>query len=67
MLNWIKRICAITVICMSLSVLPACNSYKDDYHESDYDQWLIEQVQTGHMTQDEADMIREEWKLLRNE
>ena len=33
-----------------------------DYHQSKDEQWLIEQVENGYLTQEQADAIREQQK-----
>lgn len=35
-------------------------SMTDDYHQSNDEKWLIEQVEKGHLTQEQADAIREQ-------
>ena len=35
---------------------------EDDYHKSKDEQWLIEQVENGYLTQEQADAIREQQK-----
>ncbi len=37
-------------------------SMNDDYHKSNDDKWLMEQVEKGYLTQEEADAIREQQK-----
>lgn len=35
---------------------------ENDYHRSNDEQWLIEQVEKGYLTQEQADVIREQQK-----
>ena len=59
----ITRILAIGVVCFMLAVTPTgCGGHAKDYHEFDNNKWLIEQVEQGNMTAEEARKIREEWK-----
>ena len=37
-------------------------SMENDYHQSKDEQWLIEQVEQGYLTQEQADAIREQQK-----
>lgn len=37
-------------------------SIKDDYHQSNDEKWLIEQVEKGCLTQEQADAIRAQQK-----
>lgn len=37
-------------------------SMENDYHQSNDEKWLIEQVEKGYLTQEQADAIREQQK-----
>lgn len=47
--------------CLILGSITGC-SMKDDYHQGNDDKWLIEQVEKGYLTQEQADAIREQQK-----
>ena len=67
MLTWIRNICLICTVCFTLTISSGCNWYKDDYHTSDDDVWLTEQVATGNMSEETANQIRELWKKEQDE
>ena len=57
----IKQYVVIVASVVILTTVPAgCGSRTDDYHQSNDDQWLIEQVEKGYLTQEQADAIREQ-------
>lgn len=59
-MNKIRRIITIIIICgfLTLGVYGCIKSH--GYHNMNDDKWLIEQVEKGYLTQEEADEIRRE-------
>ena len=59
MLKSIKKYTLIGITCGSLVLggYGCVNTVSNDYHESKDKQWLTEQVEKGHLTQEEADAI----------
>ena len=61
-----KKLKRYVVILASVTVLattPAgCGGRTEDYHQSHDEEWLIEQVEQGYLTQEQADAIREQQK-----
>lgn len=67
MLSSIKKIILIGASCAILSFGYGCNStVSDDYHMSNDEKWLTEQVQKGNLTQKEANDIIAKQKELKN-
>lgn len=60
-LKKLKRYTIILSSVMVLATTPAgCGGRTEDYHQSNDEKWLIEQVEKGHLTQEQADAIREQ-------
>lgn len=61
-----KKLKRYIVILASVTVLATtpvgCSGRTDDYHQSRDEEWLIEQVEQGYLTQEQADAIREQQK-----
>ncbi len=58
-----KRYAVILASVTVLTTTPAgCSGRIDDYHQSHDEEWLIEQVEQGYLTQEQADAIREQQK-----
>ena len=55
-MRWFKRILCIGVIAGSLN-LASCTYNTTDTNEVDHEKWLIEQVQQGKMTHEQADQL----------
>ena len=62
MFKSIKRITIIICISISCCLLPSAGCRSFNYHQSDDEKWLIEQVEKGYLTEEEAEQIRQEWK-----
>lgn len=59
----LKRYVIILSFVMVLATTPAgCGGRTEDYHQSNDERWLIEQVEKGYLTQEQADAIREQQK-----
>lgn len=59
----LKRYVIILSSVIVLATTPAgCGGRTDDYHQSHDEEWLIEQVEKGYLTQEQADAIREQQK-----
>jgi hypothetical protein len=62
-LKKLKRYAIILSFVMILVTTPAgCSGRTEDYHQSNDEKWLIEQVEKGYLTQEQADVIREQQK-----
>lgn len=62
-LKKLKRYAIILSFVMLLVTTPAgCGGRTEDYHQSNDEKWLIEQVEKGYLTQEQADAIREQQK-----
>ena len=60
-----KTICLFACACLTsgyLMIGTAGCSMENDYHQSNDEKWLIEQVEKGYLTQEQADAIREQQK-----
>lgn len=49
--------CMLSLSCVLMVGATSCST-KEDYHKSQDDQWLTEQVDKGILTQEQADEIR---------
>ena len=59
----LKRYAVILASVAVLATTPAgCGGRTEDYHQSHDEEWLIEQVEQGYLTQEQADAIREQQK-----
>lgn len=61
-----KKLNRYVIILSSVLVLvttsAGCGERTEDYHQSNDEKWLIEQVEKGYLTQEQADDIREQQK-----
>ena len=58
-----KRIILVASMGFILATTPSgCVGHENDYHQGDDNKWLIEQVEQGNITEEEANKIRQEWK-----
>lgn len=64
MSNLIKRAILIGTTTAMLMISAGCTDIKMDYHASNDDAWLTEQVQKGKLTKEQADKIRTEQNKL---
>lgn len=55
MLNSIKRLILVSVAAVSFCVLPGCTG--PQYHDGNGNEWIMEQVQQGKLTQEQADEL----------
>lgn len=55
MLNSIKRWILVGVVIVSFCVLPGCTG--PQYHDGNGTEWIMEQVQQGKLTQEQADEL----------
>ena len=62
MKTMLKAFVCASVLSASLMFGTASCSMENDYHQSKDEQWLIEQVEQGYLTQEQADAIREQQK-----
>jgi len=62
MFKSVKRIIIIFCISTCCCIFPTTGCRSFNFHQSDDEKWLIEQVEKGYLTQEEADQIRLEWK-----
>ena len=62
----LKKLNRYVIILSSVLVLvttsAGCGGRTEDYHQSNDEKWLIEQVEKGYLTQEQADAIREQQK-----
>ena len=54
-------VCSLTLSGFLMIGVAGC-TMEQDYHQSKDEQWLIEQVEKGYLTQEQADAIREQQK-----
>lgn len=62
MKTMLKAFACASVLSVSLMFGTTGCSVENDYHQSKDEQWLIEQVEQGYLTQEQADAIREQQK-----
>ena len=62
MKTMLKAFVCTSVLSVSLMFGTTGCSMENDYHQSKDEQWLIEQVEQGYLTQEQADAIREQQK-----
>jgi hypothetical protein len=55
MLNSIKRWILISIVAVSFCVLSGCTG--SQYHDGNGKEWIMEQVQQGKLTQEQADEL----------
>lgn len=58
----LKAFVCVSVLSVFLVFGTTSCSVENDYHQSKDEQWLIEQVEQGYLTQEQADAIREQQK-----
>lgn len=52
----IKKFCLVICIASSCCLYSGCTSSKP-YHEGNGKQWIMEQVEKGNLTQEQADLL----------
>lgn len=58
----LKTFACTSILSVALLFSTTSCSLEQDYHQSRDEQWLIEQVEKGYLTQEQADAIREQQK-----
>lgn len=55
----VKKYLVIAMMMITLATVPTGGcSRSEDFHQTSDDKWLIEQVEQGYLTQEQADAIR---------
>lgn len=61
MLKSIKRFCLVICIASSCMLYCGCTTSKP-YHEGNGKEWIMEQLEKGNLTQEQADMLLKQEK-----
>lgn len=60
MKHTLRTMIGISILSTCLILGTGSCSMENDYHQSNDEKWLIEQVEKGYLTQEQADAIREQ-------